>query len=104
MTKYDDLEFDKKTIDREIEKLINQIYKLLPMREEKKEWTSTLENLIVEIKGLNEIFIDQLMLLTILSKLEGLISLDKDCDFILFRKTIFDCLNLLTKLKNEWNR
>lgn len=102
ITKYNNLEFDKHTVVAMIEKIINQIYKLLPMREEKKEWKSTLENLIVEIIGLNEIFIDQLTLLTILSKLEGLISLDRECDFLLFRKTVFDILNLLTKMKNEW--
>ena len=37
----------------------------------------------------------------LLCKLEGLFTLDKDEDFFLFRRTIFDCLNLMNSLLKD---
>lgn len=102
MTKYNENEFDLETIRREIEQLINQIYKLLPLREEGKDWKRTAINLINEVRGLNEIIIDQFALFNLLCKMEGLVKLDKDEDFLQYRSIIFECLNILTKIKNEW--
>ena len=100
--KYDKDEFDKETIEQEFNQLINQIYKLLPMREEGKEWKRTALNLINEVRGLNKILVDQFVLFNLLCKMEGLVELDKEDDFLQYRSIIFECLNILTKLKNEW--
>lgn len=102
MIKYSS-EYDKQIYVDNINKIINQIYKLLPMREENKEWVSTMKNIIVELTGMNNIILNQHYLFSVLCKLEGIIQLyeRKEDDFLLFRSTIFDCLNLLTKTKEE---
>ena len=96
-------EYDKEIYIDNINKIINQIYKLLPLREENKEWIPTAKNIIVELTGMNEIILDQHYIFSILCKLEGLIKLNQldNDEFMVFRSIIFDCLNLLTKLKEE---
>lgn len=69
------------------------------MRENKENWEKQLDTIIIEIAGLNEIFIYQPQFLQILSKLEGL-KVNKDLDFQIYRKTIFEIINLLQEFKN----
>ena len=65
------------------------------MREHKEDWSKQLDTVIIEITGLNEIFIGPTFL-QLLSKLEGLRV--KDTTFELYRKTIFECISLLQEL------
>ena len=69
------------------------------MRENEENWEKELDTIIIEIAGLNEIFIYQPQFLQILSKLEGL-KVNKDLDFQIYRKTIFEIINLLQEFKN----
>ena len=69
------------------------------MREHKEDWEKQLDTVIIEIAGLNEIFIYEPQFLQILSKLEGL-KVNKDLDFHIYRKTIFEIINLLQEFKN----
>ena len=69
------------------------------MREHNEDWQKQLDPVILEIAGLNEIFIYQPQFLQILSKLEGL-KVNKDLDFQIYRKTIFEIINLLQEFKN----
>lgn len=69
------------------------------MRENEENWEKQLDTIIIEIAGLNEIFIYQPQFLQILSKLEGL-KVNKDLDFQIYRKTIFEIINLLQEFKN----
>ena len=69
------------------------------MRENEEDWEKQLDTIIIEIAGLNEIFIYQPQFLQILSKLEGL-KVNKDLDFQIYRKTIFEIINLLQEFKN----
>lgn len=87
------------TILKNIDKITNQIFKLLPSREEGGDWKAPLQNLIIEIVGINNLFNGQYDLLPLLSKMEALLTLDMDEDFFLFRKTIFECLGLMNELK-----
>lgn len=77
--------------------LINMIYKLLPIREEKNDWQNYLSSLIEEIHGFEDLFeeIDEVSVIRILSKLQGLKDLDKEEDFYLYRKTVLECTNLI---------
>ena len=77
--------------------LINMIYKLLPIREEGKDWEKYLDSCLAEIQGFNNVFeeIDGLHLVRILSKLESLKTLTEEDDFYLYRKTILECTNLI---------
>ena len=69
------------------------------MRENEENWEKQLDTIIIEIAGLNEIFVYQPQFLQILSKLEGL-KVNKDLDFQIYRKTIFEIINLLQEFKN----
>lgn len=39
-------------------RLTNQLWKLIPMREHEEDWEKQLNTVLIEIAGLNEIFID----------------------------------------------
>ena len=96
MTKYD-FEFDNDAIVKNIVRLTNQMWKLIPMYENNEDWDKQLKTVIIEIAGLKEIFISTPQVLQIFSKLEGLQVVD--VDFSLYRKTVFECINLLQELK-----
>lgn len=79
-------------------RLINQLWKILPMRENNEDWEKQLQTVLDEIVGLNEIFYDKLCFLILLSKLESLFKIE---DFMDFRKTLFESINLLDGLFYE---
>lgn len=82
-------------MEKNIQRLTNQLWKLIPMRENNEDWSKQLDTVILEIAGLNEIFVCP-QFLQLLSKLEGL----KTCEtnFELYRKTIFESISLLQEL------
>lgn len=90
-------EFDKKVIKADTHRLVNQLWKLIPMRENNEPWDTHLSVMIEEISGLNEIYQNQIDFLILLSKLEGLKSEVCD-DFMIYRKTVFRCIDLLVRL------
>ena len=65
------------------------------MREHGENWSKQLNTVIIEIAGMNEIFLDP-QFLQLLSKLEGLKV--QDTDFELYRKTVFESISLLQEL------
>ena len=80
--------FPYETRDQDKKRLINQLWKLIPMRENNEDWISHLIIIIEEISGLVEIYKNKVEGLILLSKLEGLTS--KECDdFMVYRKTVF---------------
>lgn len=84
-----------------IVRLTNQIYKLLPMKEENLNWEKSLKSIIIELSGFNKIYKNQKELFQILCKLNGLLELKNKVDIEIFRKTIFECLNLMNILENN---
>ena len=80
-------------------RLTNQIWKLLPMRENNENWKKQLSAVIIEIAGLGEIFSHNPILLQLLSKLEGLNIIDTN--FEVFRRTIFESISLVQEVKNN---
>lgn len=88
-------------IVKNINRITNQIFKLLPSREEGGEWEAPLSNLILEITGMARLLEDQTDLFSLLCKMEGLLTLTDEEDFFLFRKGIFECLSLLNSIKKE---
>lgn len=81
-------------------RLINQLWKLVPMREHEEDWETHLYTVIEELVGLVRICKDKAEGLILLSKLEGLTS--KECeDFMLYRKTVFKCIDLLSRLLRD---
>ena len=87
-------------IQLNLKRIINQIYKLLPTREEGGEWQKPLETVIEELCGMEKLLNDHTaVFFTLLCKLEGLFSLTEDTNFGLYRRTIFECLGLLNNIK-----
>ena len=82
----------------DINRLTNQLWKLIPMRENKENWLGHLESLIVEIAGLNELYsgADENFLI-LLSKLKGLQV--EETIFQTYRKTVFECISLLREMR-----
>ena len=99
MTKYSSC-FDEKVVQTDLRRLVNQIWKLLPMREKEENWKKQLSSVLIELHGLQDMFDDQLNLLILLSKLEGLIYTE---DFMTYRLTIFGVISLLTEITNSLN-
>ena len=97
LDKYD-IKFPEETISKNITRLTNQMWKLIPMRENEENWEKQLETVIVEVVGLNEIFVMCTTFLQLLSKLEGLRV--KETNFELYRKTVFECINLIQELNH----
>ena len=82
-----------------LKRITNQIYKLLPNREEGSDWQKPLLTLIEELAGMDRLLIDQHEnLFSLLCKLEGLFTLTEEDDFFLYRRTIFECLGLMNIL------
>lgn len=65
------------------------------MREHEEDWEKQLDTVILEIAGLNEIFIAP-HFLQLLCKLEGLKT--QETNFELYRKTVFESISLLQEL------
>lgn len=87
----------KELIEATIKRLTNHLWKLIPMRENGEDWKKQLGTVILEITGLDEIFISP-SFLQLLSKLEGLRVVETD--FELYRKTVFESISLLQELKH----
>ena len=98
MTKYG-FNINKNIINTNINRLTNQIWKLIPMRENNEDWLSQLNTVIIELSGLNEIFSFNGQFVILLSKLEGL--KDETIEFLIYRKTVFEAITLLRGLQIE---
>ncbi len=94
------ISFPAKTREQDSVRLINQLWKLIPMRENGEDWITHWANTLEEIAGLAEIYKDKVESLVLLSKLEGLSS--QACeDFMLYRRTVFKCIDLVSKVLKD---
>ena len=94
--------FDADAIKVNLHRLTNQIYKLLPSREEGADWQKPLEIIVEEFAGMHRLLIgQQATLFSLLCKLEGLFTLVEDEDFQLYRRCIFECLSLVGELNTK---
>ena len=81
-------------------RLINQLWKLIPMREHDEDWITHWQNTLEEVSGLVEIYKDKAESLVLLSKLEGL-NYSICEDFMTYRRTIFKCIDLISKVLKD---
>lgn len=99
-----DVDIQNEAICANLKRLTNQIYKLLPNWEEAIDWRKPLTTIIEEIAGMDRLFLDHhVILFSLLCKLEGLFTLEdfgekEKENFFIFRKTIFECLSLVSNL------
>ena len=85
-------------ITQDINRLTNQLWKLIPMRENQEDWSAQLGSLIVEIVGLAGLTnnVDEKFLI-LASKLKGLET--EETPFHLYRKKVFECISLLREMR-----
>lgn len=83
----------------DINRLTNQLWKLIPMRENEENWLGQLETVIIELTGLNTIFAKQNNFIVLLSKLEGLKIVETE--FNTYRKTVFETISLLREMRYD---
>ena len=79
-----------------IMRLTNQLWKLIPMRENEEDWERQLDGVLLELTGMNEVLVINAPLMSLLSKLEGLKIIDTP--FSLYRKTVFESISLLQEI------
>lgn len=99
-TKYE-FEISNESFNKNIIRLTNQIWKLIPMKENEEDWEKQLDTVTIEIAGMNELIIDEnkeAQFLQLLSKLDG-IRICQDISFEVYRKTVFEIISLLQGLK-----
>lgn len=97
------IDIENIVIKKRLQNLINQTYKLLPVREEGSDWQKPLQTIIEELVGIYRLFSGGYsdIFFPLLSKLEGLYSLNQYEDFQCYRRTIFECLGLMDTLKKN---
>lgn len=96
------IDISESAIQSNLKRIINQVYKLLPMREEGSDWQKPLETLMEELRGMSKLLIGQQeIFFSLLCKLEGLFTLTQEEDFLQYRRTIFECLGLLNLLNKN---
>ena len=93
-----DMEFSQEAFEKNITRLTNQLWKLIPMRENKEDWQKQLNTVIIEIAGINELIFNKPDGIQLLTKLEGILQIES-MSFDLYRKTVFECISLLQGLK-----
>lgn len=86
--------------NKNIIRLTNQLWKLIPMRENNEDWLKQLNTVSIEIAGMNALIKSEYtsQFLQLLFKLEGL-KLEQDISFEVYRKTVFETINILQGLK-----
>lgn len=95
------IEIDKNSILSILDRQVSICFKLLPMREEGLDWQKPLETLILEFLGMQGLFSKLDSLILLIYKLQGLKDSGKDMDFMMYRRTIFECCSLIDKIKKQ---
>ncbi len=98
MTKYD-FDIPSECFNTNITRLTNQLWKLIPMKENNENWQKQLDTVIVEVAGLQGIFKQEVSFLQLLSKLEGIRT--TDLTFNHYRKNVFESISLLQECGHE---
>jgi len=96
-TKYN-VSVTKETFSDNLNRINNQLYKVLCYKEEDREWDKLLNTVQNELVGYKRLFSEESLFLTILAKAEGLFEQE---DFMEFRRTIFECMSLIDEVRND---
>jgi len=81
-----------------IEGFKGKVFKLLPLREEGKEWEKHLESLLIQLYGSQILFVGKLEFVDLITILNGM----RGAEFPVFRRSVFECINLLDKMKEGY--
>ena len=89
-----DFKFSASAWKRNNTRLTNQIFKLLPMYENGENWEKQQRTIMLELRGYNDIFSNDVRFMILVAKLGALSHV---ADRMEFRKLVFEAL---TELKN----
>lgn len=88
-------------VEENLSRIGGQIFKLLPMWEEGKDWRKPLQTLTIELVGLSHLVPDLSKLVSLVSKMEGLKECCGENDFMMYRRTIFECCSMVEEVKKQ---
>lgn len=100
VTKYN-TEVNTETLVFNLKRLLGQVFQLLPLREEDKDWIKPLQTLENELCGLVALVPDLKEGLSVVSKLQGMLEKGEELEFLEFRRNIFECCSLLSFVINS---
>jgi hypothetical protein len=81
-----------------INRLTNQMWKLIPMRANNENWQSQIDSILVELLGLKDIYyIADEKFVILFSKLKGL--KNDEITFEIYRNTVFKCISILRGMR-----
>lgn len=96
------MDVDTSVVQNSLSRIINQTYKLLPLREQGVDWQKPLTTILEEMAGMKRLLDDHGdAFFTIICKMEGLFEYTSEEDFLKYRRTIFEILSLLNQLKKD---
>lgn len=96
------LDIEQQIIANNLSMICGKIFKCLPLKEEGEDCKKPLETIIIELVGMASLLPDQKDLFSLICKLQGLRELDAEMDFPTYRRTIFECCSLVTKVKESF--
>lgn len=96
-----DNEIPDVTVARNLRRILNQVYRLLPVREEGGDWKKPLSTILIELTGMLDILPDLEEGLALLSKLDAMLVMDEDLRFGEYRRAVFECCSILGKLADK---
>ena len=67
-----DITISRELFEKNVTRLTNQLWKLIPMRENEEDWKKQLNTVIIEIAGMNELLFHKAECFQLLTKLEGI--------------------------------
>lgn len=86
-------------LDDYLDKLVGKIFKILPLLEENPiNAKKYLNSLTIELDGMTKYYSDDSYIVSTLFSLQGIKSVT---DYNVCRKTVFDCIEYINKLKNK---
>lgn len=86
-------------LDDYLDKLVGKIFKILPLLEENPiNAKKYLNSLTIELEGATRNYSNDSYLVSTLFSLQGIKSVT---DYNVCRKTVFDCIEYINKLKNK---
>ena len=103
MTIYCGIKLDRDVVIENLDRIQKQTFRLLPAKEEGQDCLKPLQTLVIEISGLVRVFPDCKELFTLLTKMLGLLNDIEDIDFLLFRRSIFECCSLISKIQEDFS-
>lgn len=96
-----DVDIEPYAIAENLSRIGGQVFKLLPMWEEGKDWRKPLQTLIIELVGLSHLVPDLPKLVSLVSKMEGLKECCGENDFMVYRRTVFECCSMIEDVKKQ---